>query len=127
MNWDSVNEQGLLEPYHHFMDAIGIKYNNATNGISLQKFKEFFPVFVFDRTPDASNGAHTHITEIGFIDLEIELNKPLLKPITAMMYSQYDKILTWHRVPGKIDFAPEVSIINNFAVKGSVNEESVNY
>ena len=43
-----------------------------------------------------------------------------------MTYSQYDKILTWHRVPGKIDFPPEASIINKFAVKGSVNEESVN-
>ena len=83
MNWDSVNEQGLLEPYHHFMDAIGIKYGNATIGISLENFKEFFPVFVFDRAPDACNGANTHIPETGFIDLEIELNGALQNPIIA--------------------------------------------
>ena len=126
MNWKPAKEQGLLEAYHHFMDAIGIKNRNATNGISLKKFIEFFPVFVFDRAPDACNGVHTHIPEQGVIDLEFELNEPLTgDPIVAIFYSQYDKILTWHRIPGKIEFPPEVNVINNFSVQSKVKEESV--
>ena len=108
------------------MDAIGIKNGNDTNGISLKKFIEFFPVFVFDRAPDACNSAHTHIPQQGFIDLEFEVHGALKEPIIAIIYSQYDKILTWHRIPGKIDFPPEVNIINNFAVQTKVKEESVN-
>ena len=128
LKWSENEEQGLLELYHHFMDAIGIKNGNATNGISLQKFRDFFPVFVFDRAPDACNGAHTHIPENGFIDLEFEVKDALRVPIIAIIYSQYDKILTWKRSKGKgVDYAPEVEVINNFSVKGGVNEESVNY
>ena len=107
------------------MDAISIKNSNATNGISLQKFIDFFPVFVLDRVPDACNGAHTHIPKSSFIDLEFEVRGVMQTPIIAIIYSQYDKILTWHRVPGKIDFPPEVNIINKFSVKGSVNEGEI--
>ena len=76
----------------------------------------------------ACNGVHTHIPENGFIDLEFEVKDALRVPIIAIIYSQYDKILTWKRSKGKgFDYPPEVEVINNFSVKGSVNEESVNY
>ena len=66
-------------------------------------------MFVFDRALDACKGAHTHIPETGFIDLEIEFNGALNVPIIALIYSQYDTEV-WHRIPGKIDFPSEVSI-----------------
>ena len=43
-NMDWKNKTGLLEPYHHFLGAIGIKSGNATNGISLQKYTTHFHV-----------------------------------------------------------------------------------
>ena len=52
-------------------------------------------MFVFDRALDACKGAHTHIPETGFIDLEIEFDGVLNGPIIALIYSQYDKTLTW--------------------------------
>ena len=129
MKWTGANVQGILEPYHHFMDAIGVKNGNVTNGISLQKFMDFFPVFVFDRQPDACNGAHTHIPESGYIDMEIEFNEALNDPIIALFYSQYDKILSWHRVAGKagVDYPPKVSVLPNFDVKVNRKEEAVNF
>ena len=125
MDWGK--KTGLLEPYHHFLEAIGIKNGNVSNGITLENFINFFPMFVFDRAPDSCNGAHTHIPETGNIDIEFQFNKAPTKTIIALIYQQYDKIVTWNRIPGKVEFPPAVSVVPNFAVTKNPTEEAVNY
>ena len=58
--------------------------------------------------------------------MELHFKKPQ-EPIIALIYQQYDKILTWNRILGKVDYPPKISVIPKFAVKQSLDEESVNY
>jgi hypothetical protein len=79
--------------YHWIFENTGVADNEKGNMIAWQAFLSGSFIIPFDLTPDKCNGVHLHDAEFGFIDLTLEWDEPLPKPIYVLYENIFNRVL----------------------------------
>ena len=76
-----------------------LNQNGTDNLIEIDrtKFKDEYPIFVFNFTPDLSSGpgadGHVNLIKRGELRIHIKFAEALKEPVTLLMFSEYDSLI----------------------------------
>ena len=90
-NWTTGE---YVREYVNFQHCVGVDANYLDNGITLGNYKDETCLHAFDLNPDQCNGFHSHATQEGNIDVDIELGTPTAEPLTVLVYAVFNSAIT---------------------------------
>lgn len=80
--------------YHTLYSGSGVHFGDIGNNISLSEYPNGYCLAAFDLTPDLScHDSHWNIIKSGSLRFEIRFSTPLVKTITAVIFSEFDNII----------------------------------
>ena len=92
MDWSTGS---VTHAYMAMFQNLELFNGRKTNGITMKKFIEYYPIFVFNLTPDLSaNGAHIQPCKTGNLRLETKFASSLPESINVIVMSVRDGHIT---------------------------------
>jgi hypothetical protein len=83
--------------YHNLAMATGKSLSNDDHGISLEAFKKGHTIFMFDLTPDACEGAGTHLINFGSLSLEVTFGTALPNIVSLFVLLERDELIKFDK------------------------------
>lgn len=93
----------VARTYYWLFENTGVWNQEKGNVISWPAFKDGSFIVPFDLTPDKCNSLHNHMSEEGYIDLEIKFGTPLAEPIYVFYYMSFPKMIVNDSEGGKVN------------------------
>ena len=87
----------VAHAYHNLAMATGKSLSNDDHGITMDAFKKRHTIFMFDLTPDACEGAGTHLINFGSLTLEVTFGTALANAISIFVLSERDELLKFDK------------------------------
>lgn len=83
-----------IQSYNTLFTGTGINWGDSGNGISREDFIGGYNINIFDLTPDqSSNDTHYSQGSTGSLRIEVQFEKALTEPITAVVFLEYNNIV----------------------------------
>lgn len=80
--------------YYTLFEGSGIYFSDTGNDISIEEYPNGYCLSAFDLTPDlSSNDPHWNIIKSGTLRAEIRFSEPLAKPITFIIFAEFDNVI----------------------------------
>ena len=83
-----------VRTYIQMASALGHAFTNQDCGISYDQFRGGTCLFSFNLNSDLTDGEHSEITRRGSIRLEVRFAAALQHPITCLVFSEYDNLIS---------------------------------
>lgn len=83
-----------IREYMNLMKCIGVDQNYSDNGITPIQFATDSVFYGFDLNPDHCNAFHLHPGKEGNLDLNIEFGTAPTAPLQAIVYAQFNSLVT---------------------------------
>ena len=83
----------VCRAYYWLFENTGVWTQEKGNVVSWQAFRDGCFIVPFDLTPDKCNSLHNHISEEGYIDIEMKFREPLAQPIYVYSLMCYPKMV----------------------------------
>lgn len=83
-----------IQSYNTLFSGTGINWSDSGNDISRDEFAKGYNINIFDLTPDqSSSDAHHSQPNTGSLRVEVQFEKALTEPITAIVFLEYNNII----------------------------------
>lgn len=83
-----------MQSYNSLIYATGVNYSDCGVGISHEEFAKGYALSVFDLTQDISaSSSYWSPQQTGILSLNIHFSKTLAKPITLILFSEFDNLI----------------------------------
>lgn len=91
-DFSNNNNAKYYNEYRALNDCIGIGFDNRSNGISPEDFKNGNCIFTYDNDPDSCNNYHIHQPVMGSCRVSFDFHIRPSVAMTAIVYMAYDKV-----------------------------------
>jgi hypothetical protein len=83
-----------MSSYNTLFNATGTQFSETCSNISYQEYSEGYCFTIFDLTPDLSaSQGHLSAPQSGNLRLEVNFERALANPVTAVLYCEFDNII----------------------------------
>ena len=100
-------QQHYIRAYNSLFTGSNQHFKDTGNAISRTDYPNGYTLFVFDLSPDLSDGGHFDLVKRGNLRMEMHFARPLPATINTIVYGEFDNILEIDRSRNVIfDYAP---------------------
>ena len=89
----NFSEDQFLRSYMTLFEGTGMLNDNKGHGIQRTDYKEGFALYVFDLTPDMTEGSHVDPIKHGSLRMDIHFKTVLPETVNVIVYAEYDNVI----------------------------------
>ena len=92
LKFDFENKE-YIRGYFSLFEGIDRPVLTTGNNISREDYSGGYALYAYDLSPDLCSGDHFNLLKTGNLVLELTFSKSLTKPVTAVVYMEYDNLV----------------------------------